>query len=115
MGAFAMAHNSTYQLRLDDDLKQKSFSVFHELGMTPAEGMRIFLTMVAKTKSIPFAVNIQNEESKNDVLNFFSIQEKRKSAVIAYANYIKKVRDKINPAVNNLTDEDINRLVHELR
>jgi DNA-damage-inducible protein J len=51
-----MARNATYQLRLDETLKQESFSVFHDLGMTPAEGMRIFLTMVAKTKSIPFSI-----------------------------------------------------------
>jgi addiction module RelB/DinJ family antitoxin len=53
---FTMARNATYQLRLDEELKQESFSVFHELGITPAEGMRIFLTMVVKTKSIPFAI-----------------------------------------------------------
>lgn len=51
-----MARNSTYQLRLDEDLKQQAFSVFHDLGMTPAEGMRIFLTMVVKTQSIPFPI-----------------------------------------------------------
>jgi DNA-damage-inducible protein J len=59
-----MARNTTYQLRLDETLKQESFSVFHELGITPAEGMRIFLTMVAKTKSIPFAVNVPNAETQ---------------------------------------------------
>lgn len=59
-----MTHNSTYQLRLDDALKKESFSVFHELGITPAEGMRIFLSAVARTKSIPFAINIPNAETQ---------------------------------------------------
>lgn len=59
-----MARNTTYQLRLDETLKQESFSVFHDLGMTPAEGMRIFLTMVAKTKSIPFAINVPNAKTQ---------------------------------------------------
>lgn len=59
-----MTHNSTYQLRLDEDLKQQAFSVFHELGMTPAEGMRIFLSAVARTKSIPFSINIPNAETQ---------------------------------------------------
>ena len=44
MGIFTMARNATYQLRLDEATKRESFAVFHELGMTPAEGMRIFLT-----------------------------------------------------------------------
>lgn len=61
---FTMARNATYQLRLDEELKQESFSVFHELGITPAEGMRIFLTMVVKTQSIPFAIeNKPNNET----------------------------------------------------
>ena len=63
-----MARNSTYQLRLDEELKQKSFSVFHDLGMTPAEGMRIFLTMVVKTKSIPFAIEHKPNEQTAKLL-----------------------------------------------
>jgi len=56
--------NSTYQIRLDETTKQKSFAVFHELGMTPAEGVRIFLTTVARTKSIPFPIEYKpNKET----------------------------------------------------
>lgn len=55
-----MAQTATYQLRIDQQTKDASFAVFRELGMTPAEGMRIFLTKVAKSRSIPFAVNIPN-------------------------------------------------------
>ena len=55
-----MAQNATYQLRIDQQTKDASFAVFRELGMTPAEGMRIFLTKVAKTRAIPFPVNIPN-------------------------------------------------------
>ena len=57
MGSLIMAHNNeVYRLLIDKELKQASFSVFRELGMTPAEGMKVFLTMVAKTKSIPFVI-----------------------------------------------------------
>lgn len=58
-----MAQDATYQLRIDQQTKDASFAVFRELGMTPAEGMRIFLTKVAKTKAIPFPVNIPNAET----------------------------------------------------
>lgn len=59
-----MAREATYQLRLDEATKRASFQVFRDLGMTPAEGMRIFLTMVAKTKSIPFPINVPNLETQ---------------------------------------------------
>lgn len=59
-----MARDATYQLRLDEETKRESFAVFHELGMTPAEGMRIFLSMVAKTRSIPFPINLPNKQTQ---------------------------------------------------
>ena len=57
-------NQSTYQLRLDEKTKQESFAVFEELGMSPAEGMRVFLRMVARTKSIPFTIRIPNEATQ---------------------------------------------------
>jgi DNA-damage-inducible protein J len=58
-----MAQDATYQLRIDQEIKTASFAVFRELGMTPAEGLRIFLTKVAKTRSIPFAINVPNAQT----------------------------------------------------
>ena len=57
-------NQTTYQLRIDEKTKQDSFAVFEELGMSPAEGMRVFLRMVARTKSIPFTIRIPNEATQ---------------------------------------------------
>lgn len=59
--------DSTYKLRIDAATKSESFSVFRELWMTPAEWMRIFLRMVAKTRSIPFALHIPNQETQESI------------------------------------------------
>ena len=64
-----MARDATYQLRLDEAVKRESFAVFEQLGMTPAEGMRIFLQMVAKTKSIPFPVQVPNQKTVKALLS----------------------------------------------
>jgi addiction module RelB/DinJ family antitoxin len=45
-----------YQFRLDTQLRDEAFQVFNELGMNPAEGLRVFLKQVALTRSIPFAI-----------------------------------------------------------
>ncbi len=63
-----MARDATYQLRLDESIKREAFAVFEQLGMTPAEGMRIFLQMVAKTKSIPFPVRVPNRKTVKALL-----------------------------------------------
>ena len=57
-------NQATYQLRIDEKTKQDSFAVFEEMGMSPAEGMRVFLRMVARTKSIPFTIRIPNEATQ---------------------------------------------------
>lgn len=59
-----MAHNVTYQIKLDKTIKQKSFAVFHELGITPAEAVRLFLSTVANTKTIPFPIHIPNAQTQ---------------------------------------------------
>jgi len=59
-----MAHNVTYQIKLDKTIKQKSFAVFHELGITPAQAVRLFLSTVANTKTIPFPTHIPNSKTQ---------------------------------------------------
>lgn len=63
-----MSHDATYQLRIDEATKQQSFEVFRSLGMTPAEGMRIFLRQVVQTKSIPFAIGLPNASTQKALL-----------------------------------------------
>ena len=59
----------------------------------------------------PLAFIISPEELKK----LFASQTERDNAVAAYEAYLQRVRQKPNPAADALTDEDINRLVHELR
>ncbi len=66
--ATATKRDTTYQIRIDETTKKESFHVFHELGITPAEGIRVFLRQVANTHSIPFSIHIPNEKTRK-VLN----------------------------------------------
>lgn len=59
----------------------------------------------------PLAFIISPEELRK----LFSDQKKREEAVLAYEAYMKTVKSKVSPLADELTDEDINQLVHELR
>lgn len=59
----------------------------------------------------PLAYIISPQELKK----LFASQAERDNAVAAYEAYLQRVRQKPNPAADALTDEDVNRLVHELR
>jgi addiction module RelB/DinJ family antitoxin len=55
-----MSRSVSYQIRLSDDEKNAAFSVFRELGITPAQAMRLFLRQVIETRSIPFPIKTAN-------------------------------------------------------
>lgn len=51
-----MSRSVSYQIRLSDDEKTAAFSVFRELGITPAQAIRLFFRQVVETQSIPFTI-----------------------------------------------------------
>ena len=43
----------TYNLRIDEDLKNESFAVIKSMGLTPAAAIKLFLKQTAETKTLP--------------------------------------------------------------
>ena len=48
--------SSTIQVRVDDDLKQKSDNLFRELGTDTTSAVRIFLTQAVAHNGFPFEI-----------------------------------------------------------
>ncbi len=48
--------SSTIQIRVDDDLKQKSDTLFKELGTDTTTAVRIFLTQAVAHNGFPFEI-----------------------------------------------------------
>lgn len=55
-----MRKTEVYQIRLDSQEKKQAFAVFKQLGITPAQAVRLFFKQVVITKSIPFSIENQN-------------------------------------------------------
>jgi addiction module RelB/DinJ family antitoxin len=55
-----MRKSEVYQIRLDSQEKKQAFAVFKQLGITPAQAVRLFFKQVVLTKSIPFSIENQN-------------------------------------------------------
>jgi len=51
-----MSRPGTYQICIDEEEKQETFAVFNELGITPAQALKMFFTQVRRTHSIPFPI-----------------------------------------------------------
>jgi len=58
--------SSTIQVRVDDDLKQKSDSLFKNLGTDTTSAIRIFLTQAVAYNGFPFEIRkITNNQYKS--------------------------------------------------
>ncbi|MCY6410666.1 MULTISPECIES: type II toxin-antitoxin system RelB/DinJ family antitoxin [Acinetobacter] len=98
-----MRKTEVYQVRLDSQEKKQAFAVFKQLGISPAQAVRLFFKQVVLTKSIPFAIENQN-------INMEQLLKLRKSK----ANHSAE-----NPASNHIEDdhedlfEELNALLGE--
>jgi DNA-damage-inducible protein J len=59
--------SSTIQVRVDDELKTKSDTLFKELGTDTTTAIRIFLTQAIASNGFPFEVKKKNDQSLCDV------------------------------------------------
>lgn len=49
----------SYNIRLDEDLKNEAFEVFKRYGISPAQAIKMFLKVTAETKTIPLNFSYQ--------------------------------------------------------
>ena len=54
---------ATINIRVENELKEKAENVFSELGLGMTGAITIFLKAVVRTNSIPFPLEIPNEET----------------------------------------------------
>ena len=64
-GASNVMSTTNYNIRLDQALKDKAFSVLESYGLTPSQAIKLFLHQVAETNSIPLSFDYQAMPSDN--------------------------------------------------
>ena len=50
---------TNYNVRLDQDLKDRAFSVIESYGLTPSQAIRLFLNQIADTNVVPLSFDYQ--------------------------------------------------------
>ncbi len=56
---------SSYNIRLDSELKETAFNVFDSYGLSPAQAIRLFLKQVAYTRAIPLRLDWEQVREPN--------------------------------------------------
>ena len=49
--------DTTVQFRLNANIKDGAFAVLREMGISPSEAMRVFMTQVYKTRTLPIVIS----------------------------------------------------------
>ena len=55
---------TNYNIRLDQELKENAFSVFESYGLTPSQAIKLFLTQVAQTNTVPLSFDYQKPSNQ---------------------------------------------------
>lgn len=63
-----MSRPATYKIRIDEKDKQETFAVFQDLGITPAQAVKMFFAQVRMTHSIPFPIDRTYNEATMKLL-----------------------------------------------
>ncbi|WP_122898009.1 type II toxin-antitoxin system RelB/DinJ family antitoxin [Acinetobacter sp. B51(2017)] len=66
-----MRKTEVYQIRIGSEEKQQAFAVFEQLGISPAQAIRLFFKQVVLTQSIPF--HIEQPRAKKSLQNSTAI------------------------------------------
>jgi RHH-type rel operon transcriptional repressor/antitoxin RelB len=56
-----------YNIRLEQELKNRAFAVIESFGLSPAQAIRLFLKQTAETNIIPLTFDYQVRASKSTV------------------------------------------------
>ena len=78
-----MRKTEVYQIRLDSQEKKQAFAVFKQLGITPAQAVRLFFKQVVLTKSIPFSIENQNINLEQ-LIKLRRLKQEQKTAAVTH-------------------------------
>ena len=56
---------TNYNIRLEQELKDSAFAVFESYGLTPSQAIKLFLTQVAQTNTVPLSFDYQARANVN--------------------------------------------------
>ncbi len=58
---------TNYNIRLDDNLRERAFAVFESYGLSPSQAIKLFLNQVADTRTVPLSFDYKAAaESHNE-------------------------------------------------
>lgn len=67
---------TNYNIRLEKELKDNAFAVFESYGLTPSQAIKLFLTQVAQTNTVPLSFEYQAKSNVNTLDEVVEIEDR---------------------------------------
>lgn len=65
-----MANSTMYQFRIDEQEKAETFEILQEMGIKPAQAVRLFFRQIRKTHALPFPIEYTpNEKTAKNLMS----------------------------------------------
>lgn len=53
----------SYNIRIDEELRDKAFPILESYGLTPAQAFKLFLNQISRTGKVPLSFDYQNGDA----------------------------------------------------
>jgi DNA-damage-inducible protein J len=63
-----MSNSTLYQFRIDEKEKAETFEILAEMGIKPAQAVRLFFRQIRKTHALPFPIEYTPNEKTAKIL-----------------------------------------------
>lgn len=68
---------TNYNIRIEQDLRDKAFSVLENYGLAPAQAIKLFLKQVADTQTVPLSFSHHQNSSIPNLTTLHAMEEAR--------------------------------------
>lgn len=82
---------TNYNVRLDQDLKDKAFSVIESYGLTPPQAIRLFLNQIADTNTVPLSFDYQPKLNAQTIAAIAEIADGKGTKYDSFGDFMSEL------------------------
>lgn len=83
---------TNYNVRLDQDLKDKAFAVIESYGLTPPQAIRLFLNQIADTNTVPLSFDYQSKLNAQTIAAIAEIADGKGAKYDSFGDFMDELK-----------------------
>ena len=82
---------TNYNVRLDQDLKDRAFAVIESYGLTPPQAIRLFLNQIADTNTVPLSFDYQSKINAQTIAAIAEISDGKGTKYDSFGDFMNEL------------------------